>query len=225
MRMHAACSHIHAARPLGLLIWIGISLTKGLISCNCQIIEKQRIRTKLTDYWWLCFPKMCLPHRAGQRTFKNRFGVRVFMFERKVFFLKGGFLKGVIAIFDLTQLSPGTVFSYCNMFSTSKVGVNACPSHMHMHGPCPQTGAHAFVGKHIPSSSVSPLPAYPSTKLKAKFVFLRPRLPKPYFLAPGTFKAGRERVEMYLDYVLHRIACEIGKTIGQAIRFRHWGIS
>ena len=72
------CTHV--ARPLVFLIWIGISLAKGLISCNCHISgnrRKSNIETVLCS--WVRFPKMCFPQRVGQIISPNGFGVLVVM--------------------------------------------------------------------------------------------------------------------------------------------------
>jgi len=74
---------IHVARLIGFLIWIGIPLTKGLISCNWQISENQGKSNMIDQCLGVHFPRRYFPQRVGQRTSQNGFGARVVMFERK----------------------------------------------------------------------------------------------------------------------------------------------
>lgn len=66
---------IHVANPSGF-IWRGISLAKGLISCNCHVSGNQWKSNVIDRFvFWVRVPKMYFPQRAGQRASKNGFGV------------------------------------------------------------------------------------------------------------------------------------------------------
>ena len=111
---------ILVARRLGFLIWIGISLAMGLISCNGQISENQW-EYIMIDWFLGGVPEMHFPQRVDPRTSENGFCIRLAMFGRTFVVVRhrvSCFIAGRVSFLSFTHLPRRpivltAIFSYC----------------------------------------------------------------------------------------------------------------